>query len=237
MRTVKENLTEKNIEEILGRLSDDAMFSDGTNILSASEIDLSNISELLISTDNKSITVKKENNSYRYEEEADYEDSDVEYAYSPYADGDKDPSKSFCDITPEGAKLEELLNITIGDILYLKREDLISRFNANAEDDGSVIMQRVPSVIFEAMDITRVEYSTQGRISLAEILMILKKNLSAADRFSILSIISTAVTDTLEMPGDFTDDSYIWNTDHFEIKASIKTIKEREFAALSFMRR
>lgn len=58
----------------------------------------------------------------------------------------------------------------------------------------------------------------------------------AEDKSSILAIISTAVTDTLEMPGDFSADSYTWNTEHFEIKAAIKTIKMREFAALSFRR-
>lgn len=236
MRTFKENLTEKDIKEILSRLSQHDVISDGVNLISASDIDLSNISELLISTDNSSMTIKKTGNLFTIEEIMDDEEDEEEYDYSPYSDGDKDPSKSFCDITPEGAKLEELLNITVGDILHLKKDDLISRFNASTEDDGSLVMQRIPSVIFEAMDITRAEYSPSGRLCLAEILMMLKMDLSDEDKSSILAIISTAVTDTLEMPGDFSADSYTWNTEHFEIKAAIKTIKMREFAALSFRR-
>ena len=237
MRTFIENASADDVRKLLESLPYGAVISDGKDIISADEISIDSADELQIAADCRAITIKRNGSSFSVEEDTGDEVSDDEYGYSPYSDGDSDPSRSFCDITPDGARLDDLLNMTVGDIIHIRKEEAARKLNASEEDERTLVMQRIPSALFEALDITRAVYSDDGRLTDASIMMRLKQDLTDDDRNSILTILSNAVTDILETPGD-TDENgaFTWIAPHFMIQAHILRIKEREFAALSFHR-
>lgn len=222
----------KEIKAFISSLDECDIISDGINILDKS-IDPSNYEELYITRENSAITIKKHGEEYTLEEEKESEEQ-IKPCYSPFAEGDKNLRTDFADSLVEDAKLEELLSITVSDLLPLKEEDIKSKYSP-LEEDGFLYFQRVPSMIFEAMDITRVSFKAD-RIIECDIMMILKENLNRDDKANILSIINDVVTNTLEVPGDEEKDSYSWNGKNYAIKAYIKRVKNREYAVLSYKR-
>ena len=223
----------KEIKEILDKLKEPYLITDGTNLLDKN-IDVSSIDYLSISTDDEDITIKKENGHYFIDvAKADFAE-DIKEEYSPFSEGDKDPSSNFCDITPDGAKLEEFFDISIGDLIHRKEDQIRAEYNVR-EADGYLYFQRIPSIIFEAMDTTRVKYR-DGRCIEASILMLLKENTSEEDKRNILEIINQAITDTLEVPGDDNVTSFTWNIKSYNIKASIEAINKREYAIVAVTR-
>ncbi len=223
----------KEIKELIDNLKEPYLITDGINILDKT-IDISSINYLLISAADEDITIKKENDQYYIVVNKAELNENTKEEYSPFSEGDKDPNSNFCDITPDGARLEEFFDITIGDIIHRKEDQLRSEYNVK-EADGYLYFQRIPSIIFEAMDITRVKYR-DGRCIEASILMLLKENTTGEDKRKILEIINQATTDTLEVPGDDNVTSFTWNIKSYNIKASIEDVDKREYAIVAVTR-
>ncbi len=227
------SITINEIKELIESLNEPYLITDGVNILDIS-INLDTVAYLSIATSDEDITIKKENDEYLIERNKAEESNDDRSDFSPFSEGDKDPNSNFCDITPEGAKLEDLFDITIGDIIHLREDHLRSKYTVK-EDCGYLYFQRIPSMIFEALDTTRVRYSNSRCIE-ADILMLLKQNVSDGDKRNILEIINQAITDTLELPGDESEASFIWNINNYRVKAYIENIDKREYAIVSVTR-
>lgn len=223
----------KEIKELLDNLKEPYLITDGNSILEKN-ISIEEYDYLTISAEDEDITIKRENGAYFIEITEAEITQDLKEEYSPFSEGDKNPNSNFCDITPEGAKLEDFFDITIGNIIHIKEDKLRDLYDIK-EDDGYLYFQRIPSLIFEAMDTTRVKYR-DGRCIEASILMLLKEAITNADKRNILEIINQAITDTLEVPGDDNEISFIWNIKSYFIKAAIEEINKREYAVISVTR-